>query len=140
MIRRKSVHRHTEKSLDNFRSYIQSVAEGGFGPRIAHATTLSEANIPTNALRGCAFGLSKRATLGLVRGGHQYALESTVIDSGILAVHAALVANGDEGEVALTVAAMSIGVRNRNRGQTSKARVYDVRTHSLIGVTIPFSR
>lgn len=62
---------------------------------------------------------------------------SSIIDSQILAVHAALVPNGDEGEVVLFGGDEHWSAQQESGGNFRKTRVYDVRTHSLVGVAIP---
>jgi Domain of unknown function (DUF1929) len=62
---------------------------------------------------------------------------STIIDSQILAVHAALVPNGDEGEVVLFGGDEHWSNQQEPGGNFRKTRVYDVRTHSLVAVLIP---
>ncbi|MCC5599755.1 galactose oxidase early set domain-containing protein [Nostoc favosum] len=62
---------------------------------------------------------------------------STVIDSQILAVHAALVPNGDEGEVVLFGGDEHWSAQQEPDGNFRKTRVYDVRSHSLVPVPIP---
>ena len=61
---------------------------------------------------------------------------SSVIDSQILAVHAALVPNGVEGEVVLFGGDEHWVGQQEPGGNFHKTRVYDVRTHSLISTTI----
>ncbi len=53
-----------------------------------------------------------------------------VVDSQILAIHVALVANGDDGEVVLFG---GWSAQQEPGGNFRKTRVYDVRTHTLIG-------
>ncbi len=62
---------------------------------------------------------------------------STIIDSEILAVHAALVPNGDEGEVVLFGGDEHWGSQGEPGGDFRKTKVYDVKTHSLVSATIP---
>lgn len=61
----------------------------------------------------------------------------TIIDSEILAVHAALVPSGDEGEVVLFGGDEHWDAQQEPGGNFRKTRVYDVRTHSLVSATIP---
>lgn len=61
----------------------------------------------------------------------------TIIDSQILAVHAALVPNGDEGEVVLFGGDEHWSAQQEPGGDFRKTRVYDVRSHSLVSVPIP---
>ncbi len=61
----------------------------------------------------------------------------TIIDSQILAVHAALVPNGNQGEVVLFGGDEHWGAQQEPGGDFRKTRVYDVQTHSLIGAMIP---
>ena len=61
----------------------------------------------------------------------------TIIDSQILAVHAALVPNGNEGEVVLFGGDEHWSAQQEPGGNFRKTRVYDVQTHSLVGATIP---
>jgi hypothetical protein len=62
---------------------------------------------------------------------------STIIDSKILAVHAALVPNGDEGEVVLFGGDEHWSDQQEPGGNFRKTRVYDVRTHLLVSASIP---
>lgn len=62
---------------------------------------------------------------------------SSIIDSEILAVHAALVPNGDEGEVVLFGGDEHWSAQQEPGGNFRKTRVYDVRTHSLVAVAVP---
>ncbi|MCI0746315.1 MAG: hypothetical protein L0Y58_13010 [Verrucomicrobia subdivision 3 bacterium] len=61
----------------------------------------------------------------------------TIIDSQILAIHAALVPNGDDGEVLLFGGDEHWSAQQEPGGDFRKTRVYDVRTHSLVNVPIP---
>lgn len=60
-----------------------------------------------------------------------------VIDSEILAIHAALVPSGDQGEVLLFGGDEHWSAQQEPGGDFRKTRVYDVRTHALIGAAIP---
>lgn len=60
-----------------------------------------------------------------------------IIDSQILAVHAALVPNGDEGEVVLFGGDEHWRDQQEPGGNFRKTRVYDVHSHSLVLVPIP---
>jgi hypothetical protein len=62
---------------------------------------------------------------------------SSIIDSQILAVHAALVPSGDEGEVLLFGGDEHWSAQQEPAGNFRKTRVYDVRTHSLVTASIP---
>lgn len=62
---------------------------------------------------------------------------STVVDSQILAVHAALVPNGDEGEVVLFGGDEHWAAQQEPGGDFRKTRAYDVRSHSLVTGPIP---
>lgn len=62
---------------------------------------------------------------------------STVVDSEILAVHAALVPNGDAGEVVLFGGDEHWSAQQEPSGNFRKTRVYDVQSHSLVSVSIP---
>ena len=61
----------------------------------------------------------------------------TIVDSQILAVHAALVPNGNEGEVVLFGGDEHWSAQAEPGGNFRKTRVYDVQTHSLVAVAIP---
>ncbi|MDQ5821217.1 MAG: galactose oxidase early set domain-containing protein [Actinomycetota bacterium] len=61
----------------------------------------------------------------------------TVVDSQILAIHAALVPNGDDGEVVLFGGDEHWSAQQEPGGDFRKTRVYDVRTHALVGAPIP---
>jgi hypothetical protein len=63
----------------------------------------------------------------------------TIIDSQILAVHAALVPNGNQGEVVLFGGDEHWKDQQESAGgdKFKKTRVYDVQTHALVGATIP---
>jgi hypothetical protein len=62
---------------------------------------------------------------------------SLIIDSEILAVHAALVPNGDEGEVILFGGDEHWRDQQEPDGNFHKTRVYDVKTHSLVATSVP---
>src|SRR5215210_5452482 len=62
---------------------------------------------------------------------------STIIDSQILAVHAALIPNGDEGEVVLFGGDEHWSNQQEPGGNFRKTRVYDVQTHSVVSGSIP---
>nr|WP_281723014.1 galactose oxidase early set domain-containing protein [Nitrosomonas nitrosa] len=62
---------------------------------------------------------------------------STVVDSEILAVHAALVPNGDAGEVVLFGGDEHWIDQTEPNGNFRKTRVYDVKTHALVTAQIP---
>ena len=63
----------------------------------------------------------------------------TIIDSQILAVHAALVPNGNQGEVVLFGGDEHWGDQQESAGgdKFKKTRVYDVQNHALAGASIP---
>jgi hypothetical protein len=61
----------------------------------------------------------------------------TIVDSQILAIHAALVPNGDDGEVVLFGGDEHWSAQQEPGGDFRKTRVYDVRTHALIGASVP---
>lgn len=61
----------------------------------------------------------------------------TTVDSQILAVHAALVPNGAEGEVVLFGGDEHWSDQQEPGGNFRKTRVYDVQTHGLVGGPIP---
>jgi len=60
---------------------------------------------------------------------------STIVDSQILAVHAALVPNGAEGEVVLLGGDEHWSAQQEPDG--AKTRLYDVATHSLVNAAVP---
>jgi hypothetical protein len=70
-------------------------------------------------------------------GGLNVPWNSSIIDSQILAVHAALVPNSDEGEVVLFGGDEHWANQQEPGGSFRKTRVYDVQTHSLVGASIP---
>ena len=63
----------------------------------------------------------------------------TIIDSEILAVHAALVPNGNQGEVVLFGGDEHWSAQQESEGgdKWKKTRVYDVEIHDLVDATIP---
>ncbi len=61
----------------------------------------------------------------------------TIIDSEILAIHAALVPNGDDGEVVLFGGDEHWLAQQEPAGNFRKTRLYDVRTHALVSASIP---
>lgn len=61
----------------------------------------------------------------------------TIINSQILAIHAALVPNGDDGEVVLFGGDEHWSAQQEPGGNFRKTRVYDVRNHSLVTTSIP---
>ena len=61
----------------------------------------------------------------------------TIVDSQILAIHAALVPNGDDGEVVMFGGDEHWSAQQEPGGDFRKTRVYDVRTHALVGASIP---
>lgn len=60
-----------------------------------------------------------------------------IVDSEILAVHAALVPNGNQGEVILFGGDEHWWAQQEPDGDFKKTRVYDVATHSLVDVSVP---
>lgn len=65
----------------------------------------------------------------------------TIIDSQILAIHAALVPNDDDGEVVLFGGDEHWEDQQESAGgdKFKKTRIYDVRNHALVGAPIPSS-
>jgi hypothetical protein len=63
----------------------------------------------------------------------------SIVDSQILAVHAALVPSGDQGEVVLFGGDEHWADQQESAGgdKFKKTRVYDVRTHSIVSAAIP---
>jgi hypothetical protein len=62
---------------------------------------------------------------------------ATIIDSEILAVHAALVPNGNEGEVVLFGGDEHWRDQGEPGGNFRKTRIYDVQTHTILTVSVP---
>src|SRR5215210_5576573 len=62
-----------------------------------------------------------------------------VVDSQILAVHAALMPNGAQGEVVLFGGDEHWSAQQESAGgdRWKKTRVYDVATHSIVAATVP---
>jgi hypothetical protein len=61
----------------------------------------------------------------------------TIVDSQILAIHAALVPNGDDGEVVLFGGDEHWSAQQEPGGDFRKTRIYDVRTNALIAAAVP---
>ncbi len=64
---------------------------------------------------------------------------ASIVDSEILAVHAAVVPSGEEGEVVLFGGDEHWSAQQESAGgdKFKKTRVYDVKTHTILGVAVP---
>ena len=63
--------------------------------------------------------------------------DPNIIDSQILAIHAALIPSGDDGEVVLFGGDEHWSAQQEPNGDFRKTRVYDVRSHALLSASIP---